>query len=92
MKYPKFYDFYTKQCVNGAFHFHVFKYLQPNCEWHSSIKSEKIEPFRVPVPEEVPNGVTHYIQGNDATEKLIPARPEDPSKRKQWKPCLIFAK
>ena len=47
------------------------------------LKSGKIEPFRVSVPEEVPNGVTHYAQGNDPTKKLIPARLEDPSKRKQ---------
>ena len=46
----------------------------------------------MPVPEEVPNGVTHYVQGNDPTEKLIHARLEDPSKCKQWKPCLIFTK
>ena len=24
-KYPKFYDFYTKHCVNQTYHFHVFK-------------------------------------------------------------------
>ena len=79
-KYPKFYDFYTKYSVNQTYQFHVFKCLQPDCEWHSPIKSGKIEPSKEPVPEEGPNGVTHHVQGNDPTEKFLPSRLGDPSK------------
>ena len=63
-KYPKFYDFYTKHCLSLKYHFHVFKCLQPDCEWLSPIKSGKIEYFGEP------NGVTDYVQGSDPTESL----------------------
>ena len=46
------------------------------------MKSGKTEQlFGEPVPEGRPNGVTHYVHDNDPTEKFIPSRLEDPSKR-----------
>ena len=90
-KYPKLYDFYTKHCINPTYHFHVFKCLQPDCEWHSPSKSGKIGPFGEPVPEEGPNGVTHYVQGNDPTEKYILSQLKNPSKRNHGMPFTATA-
>ena len=82
---------FTPNIVNGTYHFNVFKCLQPDCKWHSPIISGKIEPFGEPVPGEGPNGVTHYMQGNDPTEKFIPSWLEDSSKRNHDMPFMPTA-
>ena len=44
-----------------------------------------------PVPEESPNGVTRYAQGNNPTEKFIPSWLEDPSKHNHGIPFTSLA-
>ena len=74
-RYPKFHKFYTTHCVSRTYHFHIFKCSDPDCPWHEPLR------FGEPVPTDSDDGSIKYIEGSDESEKFLPSKLEDPSKR-----------
>ena len=58
-----------------------FKCSDPDCPWHEPLRFEEINKFGEPVPTDSDDGSIKYIEGSDESEKLLPSKLEDPSKR-----------
>ena len=85
-KYPKFFEFYSKHCISRTYHFHIFKCSDKDCKWHEPLRFGEIEKFGEPVPTESDDGVLKYVQGSDESEKFLPSKLENPSKRTHGMP------
>ena len=80
MKYPKFYEFYNKNCVSRTYHFHIFEFSDANCPWHEPIRFGKITNFGEPVPWEIADGAVKYILGLDCSGKFLLSKLENSGK------------
>ena len=79
-KYPKCYEFYSKNCVSRTYHFYIFKCSVADCPWHEPIRFGKVTNFEDLVPSEIADGAVKYILGLDRSEKVLPPKLENPGK------------
>ena len=79
-KYPKFCEFYNKNCVSRTYHFLIFEFSDADCPWHEPIRFGKITNFGEPVPWQIADGAVKYILGLDHSGKLLLSKLENPGK------------
>ena len=80
MKYPKFAEFWSNHVTSENF-FQVRKCKDVLCLFHKPIRGQHdVDVFPDPIPSEI-DGVLHYNEGSDPTEKYLPSILENVEKQ-----------
>ena len=71
MKYPKFAEFWSNHVTSRTYFFQVRKCKDVLCLFHKPIRGQHdVDVFPDPIPSEI-DGVLHYNEGSDPTEKYL---------------------
>ena len=81
-KFPKFSEFMKSHTQQRTYYFQIKKCSISECPYHKTIRGPShITPFPDPVPYTDDNNIQHYKEGTDESEKYLPSKLDDPSKR-----------
>ena len=81
MKSSKFEEFWSKHVTSRTYFFQLRKCKDVLCQFHKPLRGEhEVDIFPDPIPTET-DGVLHYNEGSDPTEKYLPSTLENVEKQ-----------